>query len=123
MAFTDAELVDLRRFAGYAPLAGQPPAPGDAAAFEARLAALTDAEQASVRTMLTRLLSLETTYFSALETVDTKKAAVWERNPNALADALAGLNAWRAQLAASLGVPLGPYGYLAMAPLPAIFVV
>lgn len=123
MAFTDAEKVDLRRFAGFPPLGADGVASTtQAAAFETLLNSFSPEEEASIRTYLGRLLSLETTYFSALETVDTKKAAVWERNPNALVDAQAGLNAWRAQLVALLGIEMGPWGYIGP-PLPAIFTV
>jgi hypothetical protein len=125
MAFTAIELVELRRFAGYPALgvAGVP-ATVEAIAFEGALAGVSAEEEALIRsTYLPRLRAAEEAKVSAIATLDTKKAAVWERNPSALAEADAYLGGLRRDLMDLFGLPLGPFGYAGQPALPAIFVV
>lgn len=125
MAFTAVELVELRRFAGYPGLgvAGIP-ATVAAAAFEAALAGVSPEEEALIRsTTLPRLRAADEAVASAMATADTKKAAVWERNPNALAEATAYFGMLRRGFVDLFGLPLGPGAFAGQPAVPAVFVV
>lgn len=112
--FAEADLIDIRRFAGY-------PAVGTGvivfpfpwwfryySALETRLQNLTDAEATVVSTYLGQLRTLETAIVGAGDNLDTDKAAVWERNRREVADRTALLDQWRQKLCGFLGVPPGP---------------
>lgn len=113
--FTDAQLVDIRRFAGY-------PAYGDGAvvfpmpwiyraylALEYRLQHLDTNEGAVVvNTYLTNLYTLENAIPTTSANLDTDQAAVWTHNKNELRDREALFDSWRRRLCNFLGVPPGP---------------
>jgi hypothetical protein len=113
--FTDAQLVDIRRFCGY-------PAYGSGAVvnplpwvmkyyqvLEYKLQNLDAAEGAVVvNTYLTPLYVLETAITGAGANLDTDQAAVWTHNKNEVRDRDALFANWRRKLCAFLGVPPGP---------------
>ncbi len=113
--FTDAQLVDIRRFCGY-------PAYGSGAVvnplpwimkyyqvLEYKLQNLDAAEGAVVvTTYLTPLYTLETAITGAGANLDTDQAAVWVHNKNEVRDRDALFANWRRKLCAFLGVPPGP---------------
>lgn len=113
--FTDAQLVDIRRFAGY-------PAYGDGSvvfpypwimkqylALEYRLQHLDANEGAVVvNTYLTNLYTLETAIPGTSANLDTDQAAVWTHNKNEMRDREALFDSWRKRLCNFLGVPPGP---------------
>jgi hypothetical protein len=119
MALTDAQMTDVRRFAGY-PLAGttQPITDEFDLVFLAfgmvtmslyqRLTSLSASEEAVVGTYLTTLTSLETGIVGAAANLDTDQAAVWHRNRNEVGDREALFSSWRRKLCAFLGLPPGP---------------
>ncbi len=114
-AFTDAQLVDIRRFCGY-------PAYGSGAVvnplpwvmkyyqvLEYKLQSLSAAEGAVVvTTYLANLYTLETAIPGVSANLDTDEAAVWKHNKNELRDRDALFANWRRKLCAFLGVPPGP---------------
>lgn len=108
MALTAAEQSDLKRFCGYPPL--------DATAgsvIDAVIAALTPEMETVVRSVyLANIRLLESALVGAgigdTDSLDTKKAAVWERNPNELYERVALFTAWRYRLCYDLGVAPGP---------------
>lgn len=113
--FTDAQLVDVRRFCGY-------PAYGDGdvvfpmpwilrqyLALEYRLQHISQNEGlVVVNTYLTNLYALENAIPSASANLDTAQAAVWTWNKNELRDRDALFDSWRKRLCNFLGVPPGP---------------
>lgn len=113
--FTDAQLVDIRRFAGY-------PALGDGnvvfpypwmvkkyLALEYRLQHISSSEGAVVvNTYLTNLYTLESAIPAASANLDTDQAAVWKHNKSEVADRSALFDSWRRRLCNFLGVPPGP---------------
>jgi hypothetical protein len=113
-AFTDAQLVDIRRFCGY-------PALGDGnvvfpfpwimkqyLALEYRLQHVSASEGAIVVTYLGTLNTLETAIPAAGNNLDTDVAAVWTHNKNEVHDRDALFANWRRKLCAFLGIPVGP---------------
>lgn len=113
--FTDAQLVDIRRFCGY-PAYGR----GDAVfpapwlfhgylALEYRLQNMDTAEgNVVVTTYLTNLYTLETAIVGASATLGTDQAAVWKHNKNEQRDRENLFNSWRKKLCDFLGVGPGP---------------
>lgn len=113
--FTDAQLVDIRRFAGY-------PALGDGdvvfpypwmlrtyLALEYRLQHISASEGAVVvNTYLTNLYTLESAIPASSANLDTDQAAVWTHNKNEVRDRDALFDSWRRRLCNFLGVPPGP---------------
>jgi len=113
--FTDAQLVDIRRFAGY-------PALGDGnvvfpypwtmriyQALEYRLQHISQNEGLVViNTYLTNLYALETAIPSTSANLDTDVAAVWTHNKNEQQDRDRLFDSWRVRLCNFLGVPKGP---------------
>lgn len=112
--FTEAQLIDIRRFCGY-------PAVGTGvivfpypwwfkyySALETRLQNLTDAEASVVTGYLTQCQALETAIFGASDNLDTAKASVWEWNPDEVKNRTALYDQWRRKLCGFLGVPTGP---------------
>ncbi len=115
MAFTDAQLTDIRRFCGY-PAYG---AVGTAAesyrfftaygAMEYKLQNLSANEQSVVvTTYLTNLYTLETAIVGASSNLDTDSASVWKHNKSEVADRTALFAQWRVELCNFLGIPPGP---------------
>lgn len=114
-AFTDAQLVDIRRFCGY-------PAYGSGAVvnplpwvmkyyqvLEYKLQSLSAAEGAVVvTTYLANLYTLETAIPGTGANLDTDEAAVWKHNKNEMRDRDALFANWRRKLCAFLGIPVGP---------------
>ncbi len=113
--FTDAQLVDIRRYCGY-------PAYGDGAAvfplpwimkqylaLEYRLQHVSASEGAVVvNTYLANLATLETAIPGAGANLDTDAAAVWTHNPNEQRDRDRLFDSWRRRLCNFLGVEPGP---------------
>lgn len=114
--FTDQQLVDIRRFAGY-------PALGDGnlvypypwimrqyLALEYKLNGHVSASEGSVvvNTYLTNLYTLESAIPAASANLDTDKAAVWTHNKNELRDRSQLFDMWRRRLCSFLGIPTGP---------------
>jgi hypothetical protein len=113
--FTDAQLTDIRRFAGY-------PAYGDGAvvfpmpwiyraylALEYRLQHISQNEGlVVVNTYLANLYTLEMAIPGTSANLDTDQAAVWKHNPHEQADRERLFDSWRARLCNFLGVPKGP---------------
>ena len=114
-AFTDAQLVDIRRYCGY-------PAYGDGAvvfpfpwiyrqylALEYRLQHMSATEaNVVINTYLANLSTLETAVVSASDNLDTDKAAVWTHNKNEVRDREALFDKWRMRLINFMGVQPGP---------------
>lgn len=113
--FTDAQLVDIRRFCGY-------PAYGDGSvvfpypwimkqylALEYRMQHMdTNEGGVVVNTYLTNLYTLESAIPGASNNLDTDEASVWKHNKNEVRDRFALFDAWRKRLCAFMGVPPGP---------------
>lgn len=113
-AFTDAQLVDVRRFCGYpAAASGQVlfPAPWvnvQYLALDYRLQTLTTTEGAVVVTKLANLATLETAIAGAGTNMGTDQAAVWKRNRKEFRDRVALYDYWRHDLCDFMGVQTGP---------------
>ncbi|MDE2354164.1 MAG: hypothetical protein KGL17_03985 [Betaproteobacteria bacterium] len=115
MAFTNAERVDIRRFAWY-PVAGGTPSTFTSYRFfqaygtlEFRLSNLAVEEEAVVRSVyLSNLYTLEAAVPAAGANLDTDAAAVWTHNKNEVADREALFTNLRKKLCEFLGVPPGP---------------
>jgi hypothetical protein len=114
MSFTDCQKTDIRRHCGY-------PAVGTGAdgfqnwrfyqAFgllEYRLLRMSGSEESVVEGYLATLALLEVAIPNASTTLDTAKAAVWERNPDELAERSRLFDDWRRRLAGFIGIPPGP---------------
>lgn len=113
--FTDAQLVDIRRYCGY-------PAYGDGAvvfpapwimrqylALEYRMQHISASEGAVVvNTYLTNLYALETAIPGTSANLDTDQAAVWKHNANEQIDRDRLFDSWRRRLCNFLGIPPGP---------------
>ncbi len=113
--FTDAQLVDIRRFCGY-PVYGSGavvfPAPWvmqQYMALEYKLQNI-NADEANVviNTYLTNLNTLEGAIPAASANLDTESAAVWTHNKNEQRDREHLFDSWRLRLCQFLGVPPGP---------------
>jgi len=114
-AFTDAQLVDVRRFCGYPARADRNvlfPAPWvnvQYLALEYRLAHLSQDEGAVVvTTYLANLYTLETGAIGAVANLDTDQAAVWKHNKTELPERWAAFNALPLRLCAFMGIEPGP---------------
>jgi hypothetical protein len=115
MAFTDAQLTDIRRFCGY-PAYGVQPLPASGYRFmtaygvlEYKMQNLSVAEQAIVTgTYLTNLATLETAIVGTGANLDTDSAAVWTHNRYEQRDREALFASWRVKLCQFLGIPPGP---------------
>ena len=114
-SFTQAQLTDIRRFAGY-PMYGDGSVDGGAPwlmtyylALEYKLQHISQAEGAVVvATYLTPLYALETAIYGAGANMGTDQAAVWTRNKNEARDRERLFDNWRRRLCGFLGVPPGP---------------
>ena len=114
MAFTSAQLVDIRRFCGYEAYGSQyTPASGyrffaHYGRLEYRIANLTSDEQNVVtNTYLANLYTLETAIVGTSANLDTDEAAIWKHNKNEQRDREALFDSWRRRLCSFLGVPPG----------------
>lgn len=113
--FTDAQLVDIRRFCGY-PVYGSGavvfPAPWVMKQFMALEYKLqnVNADEANVvvSIYLSNLNALENAIPAASANLDTDSAAVWTHNKNELRDREQLFDSWRRRLCQFLGVPPGP---------------
>jgi hypothetical protein len=113
--FTDAQLVDIRRFCGY-PVYGSGavvfPAPWTMKqymALEYKLQNInTDEANVVINTYLTNLTMLESAIPAAGANLDTESAAVWKHNKDELRDRESLFDGWRMRLCQFLGVPPGP---------------
>ena len=114
MAFTNAQLVDIRRFCGY-PTYGSQYTPASGYRFatqygvlEYKMANLQAEEQAVViTTYLTDLYILEAAIPTAAANLDTDSASVWFHNKKEIKDRTDLFNQWRLALCEFLGVPPG----------------
>ena len=114
MAFTTAERVDIRRFAGYS-MYGASTASLTGYRFfthygtlEYRVTNMMPEEEAVVRTTyLAPLALLEAAIPAAAANLDTDSAAVWKRNRNEVADRTALYAQIRRGLCSFIGVPPG----------------
>lgn len=116
---TDAQVTDVRRFAGYQ-LAGTPtPTSNNDLAYLVvgmrqmslveRLSSLSAAEESVlINTYLTNLTALETAIVTAAANLDTEQAAVWTRNKNEVTDRERLFDSWRRRMCAFLGFAPGP---------------
>jgi hypothetical protein len=113
--FTDAQLVDIRRFCGY-PVYGSGavvfPAPWTMKqymALEYKLQNInTDEANVVINTYLANLNTLETAIPATGANLDTDAAAVWIHNKNEQRDRERLFDGWRMRLCQFLGVPPGP---------------
>jgi hypothetical protein len=114
-AFTDAQLVDIRRFCGYPPQSnGQVlfPAPWinvQYLALDYRLQTLS-ADEAGVviNTYLANLYTLESAIPGFAAQVYIGVAAVFTRNKDTMREARLALDDWRMRLCGFLGIEPGP---------------
>lgn len=120
MALTDAQMVDTRRFLGY-PLVGTTLTINQyqdvvymqfgmvTMSLYARLTNLDASEESVlINVYLTNLYALEAQIVGAADNLDTNKAAVWERNPNEVADRAKLFDSWRRRLCGFIGIAPGP---------------
>lgn len=113
--FTDAQLVDIRRFCGFPARADGTvlfPAPWvnvQYLALEYRLQHIGTTEATVViNTYLTNLNALEQAIIGAGANLATDQAAVWKRNKNEVRDRAALFDMWRRRLCDFMGIEPGP---------------
>lgn len=117
---TDQQQADVRRFAGY-PMLGDTTAddsrdfaygfvsPGVWQTLNHRLTNMRPEEENTlVSIYLTNLYTLEAAIPASGADLDTNKAAVWERNPNQVADRQGLFDEWRRRMCQFIGVAPGP---------------
>jgi hypothetical protein len=120
---TDAQKVDVRRWAGY-PVSGDAsvavysdpvyfhagPRDGlNALTLAGRLDHLTESEETVLTdTFLTPIAALEAAILTVSDNLDTNKAAVWERNTTEQSDRERLFKSVCRRMCAFLGVPPGP---------------
>lgn len=119
MALTDAQITDVRRYAGFQ-LSGVPALTADnditylvfgtrQMSLIERLNSLSASEESVlVNTYLTNLNTLEAAIVAAAANLDTDEAAVWKRNRNEVADRERLFDGWRRRMCAFLGFAPGP---------------
>lgn len=119
MALTEAQITDVRRYAGFQ-ASGVPAltANNDIAylvfgtrqmSLVERLNTLSASEEAVlVNTYLANLATLESAIVAAAANLDTDEAAVWKRNKNEVADRERLFDGWRRRMCAFLGFAPGP---------------
>lgn len=113
--FTDAQLTDVRRFAGFPAAAnGQVlfPAPWinvQYLALDYRLQTLSQSEGAVVvNVYLANLTALEAGIITSGDNMGTDKAAVWTRNRTEMRDRERLFDNWRRRLCGFMGIQPGP---------------
>lgn len=119
MALTDAQITDVRRYAGFQ-LSGTPAltANNDIAylvfgtrqmSLVERLNSLSASEESVlVNTYLTNLNTLEAAIVSAAANLDTDQAAVWKHNKTEVEERERLFDSWRRRMCAFLGFAPGP---------------
>lgn len=122
---TDAQMVDVRRYAGYSlvgdtavddyrDLAWGWVAPALWQTLDHRLRNLRPDEETVLANFLITLATLEKAITDASENLDTDEAAVWKHNRNEVRDRTKLYNQQRRQLCSFIGIPpgegLGPGG-------------
>lgn len=119
MALTDAQMTDVRRFAGY-PLSGttmQITNTQDVVymffgvlemSLYTRLTTLSASEETILTTYLTTLYGLETAIPAASGNLDTDQASVWVHNQSEVTDREALFDMWRRRMCAFVGIAPGP---------------
>lgn len=119
MALTDAQITDVRRYAGFQ-LAGTPPltSNNDLAylvfgmrqmSLIERLSSLSASEESVlINTYLTNLNTLESAIIGAAANLDTDEAAVWKHNKQEVQDRERLFDSWRRRMCAFLGFAPGP---------------
>lgn len=117
---TDQQMADTRRYAGYPMLADTVAddsrdfaygfvSPGVIQTMQHRLTNMRPEEEAVlINTFLANLATLEVAIPASGADLDTKAAAVWERNPNQVADRMELFDDWRRRMCKFIGVPPGP---------------
>ena len=120
MALTSAQMLDVRRFAGYqAASTVSPLAPHNDIVYQSygmvtmslytRLTTLdADAETVLISKFIEPLNTLEDVILTASDNLDTDVAAVWTRNKNEVRDRAALLNNLRVRMCEFLGMKPGP---------------
>jgi hypothetical protein len=115
VALSDQEIVDARRFAGYAL---------DDLAIDARLTNLSTPAEAIVRSTLQQCREMECDLLRSADNLSTAQAAVWQRNKTEIGDREALLYSWRLRLCnllavlpgqfiGAIGISMGPGGGVA----------
>lgn len=114
LPLADAERVAARRHLGY-PVYGNEAGANQGWRYfqwygqlEFRLANLTPIELQEIRRQLAILERLDAAVLDAADNLDTDQAAVWIRNKREVKDRKDLLNTRRRDLAAFLGIPMGP---------------
>lgn len=109
-AFTNAELVAIRKFCGFgAKTQAGLVMDGPYGNLEFRLGNLDDDEAAEIRTnYLVNLPLLETAIFDAGDNLDTAAAAIWTHSKTEVADRRELYNMTRRELCGFIGVQPGP---------------
>jgi hypothetical protein len=115
---TDAQKVDVRRWAGYATQnAGENDlvftAPSANSLYSVSLTTKLDGltaneEEALTTRYLTPLASLEAALLASADNMDTQAAGPWIANPREVQERTAMYNRWRRDLCGFLGIPPGP---------------
>ncbi len=108
---SDAEKVDVRRFAGYGNYGNQGyMLPAAYVTLERKLNSLLTEEESVLRTVyLARLVTLEVDAVDqTAQNLDTDEAAVWVHNKNELYERRTLYFEFRCQMCDFLGVPIGP---------------
>lgn len=122
---TDAQKVDVRRWAGYqlqgdsesqpftvpvftsTTVGGSGVMPG--MTLDYRLVHLSDSEESVlINTYLQNLTALEQAILDSAANLDTNKAAVWERNPREVQERTRLFDGWRRRMCGFLGIAPGP---------------
>lgn len=116
---TDAQVTDVRRYAGYQLVGTPTPNSNNDLAYLVvgmrqmslveRLSTLSTAEEAVlINTYLTNLSTLESAIVAAAANLDTDQAAVWTRNKSEVQDRERLYDSWRRRMCAFLGFAPGP---------------
>lgn len=123
MALSDAQIVDVRRWAGYGPAGNEAlavysdpvyshagPAWGlNKLTLAEKLAGLTAAEESVLTTTyLTILATLEAAIPAAAVNLDTLEAGPWKANPLEMSQRTALFSKWRREMCSFLSIPPGP---------------
>lgn len=121
MALTDAQKVDVRRYAGYPLLADMVTddtrdfaygyvSPGVLTTLFHRLNNLTPNEETVlINTYLISLNQLESDIPAVRTNLDTDEAAVWTHNKQEQDDRTRLFDMWRRRMCAFIGIPPGPW--------------
>lgn len=119
MALSDAQVTDVRRYAGYQLVGTPTPTQNNDLAYLVvgmrqmslveRLSTLSAAEEAVLTgTYLTNLNTLEAAIVAAAANLDTDEAAVWKHNKDEVSDREQLFDSWRRRMCAFLGFAPGP---------------